>query len=76
MSFANGNVYEGDFSNDLMNGRGLMRYKNGDEYLGQFKNDIRHGKGTMKKKYSGMATVVVVEEGLFENDEYIGPENS
>ena len=72
MKFANGNFYEGDFSNDLMNGQGFMLYKNGDEYLGEFLNDKRHGKGVMKKKYSG-DNAAVIEEGLFQNDEYVGP---
>ena len=33
--FANGNIYIGNFKDDLMNGIGQMIYSNGDEYIGQ-----------------------------------------
>ena len=42
IKFANGDVYEGDFKNGLMEGQGVLRTVAGDEYMGQFKNGLKH----------------------------------
>lgn len=41
MRFANGDVYEGDFSNDQRTGEAKMTYANGDVYEGNFNNGKR-----------------------------------
>ena len=33
-------VYRGDFSNNLIDGKGIMRYSNGDVYEGQWENGL------------------------------------
>ena len=35
--FADGNIAEGKFKNDLLDGYGIYTWKNGDKYEGQFK---------------------------------------
>ena len=34
MNYKNGDIYEGEFKNDLKKGKGKMIYKNGDIYEG------------------------------------------
>jgi antitoxin component YwqK of YwqJK toxin-antitoxin module len=40
-------TYEGEFSDNKKNGRGLEIYKNNEYYEGNFLNDFRHGKGIL-----------------------------
>lgn len=42
----NGDVYEGQFSNDLYHGKGLLTKKEGAIYDGEFEKGERHGSGT------------------------------
>ena len=35
--FENGDVYEGDFVNNIKEGYGIMSYNNGEKYQGEFK---------------------------------------
>ena len=43
--FPNGNVYEGNYENNLRNGYGKMTWSDGDVYEGNWKNDYQHGYG-------------------------------
>jgi hypothetical protein len=49
--------YEGEWSNDKMNGYGVYKYASGAVYSGQWKNNKHHGKGEYKMtsgcKYEG-----------------------
>jgi len=49
--------YEGEWSNDMMNGYGVYKYASGAIYSGQWKNNKHHGKGEYKMtngcKYEG-----------------------
>lgn len=45
-------VYEGEWSNDLPQGPGVVQYANGDTYVGEFMNGEKHGHGT----YTWMTT--------------------
>ena len=45
LSFANGDVYEGEFKAGRMEGYGKMLYADGDSYEGDWKSDEHHGKG-------------------------------
>ena len=38
-------IYEGDWKNDIREGKGIFYYKNGDIYEGECKNDVAEGKG-------------------------------
>jgi len=45
LTFANGDVYEGEFKGGRMDGYGQMVYIDGDTYEGEWKCDEHHGKG-------------------------------
>ena len=42
-------VYEGNFSNEMPNGRGIMDYGNGEKFVGNFKNGQEDGEGLLYK---------------------------
>jgi hypothetical protein len=46
MEYGNGNRYDGDWVNDMKEGRGVLLKANRDEYEGSWKNDKKNGKGT------------------------------
>jgi len=48
---ANGDVYKGEWKNDLKNGKGLLTYSNGDTYEGDWLNDEKNGQGKEVIKY-------------------------
>ena len=43
--YDNGDIYEGEFKNDLKEGYGIFYNSNGDRYEGEWKNDLREGYG-------------------------------
>lgn len=45
--FSNGDTYQGQWKNGLMDGKGLMIYQNGNRYDGEWKAGQRHGKGKL-----------------------------
>ena len=45
MKYSNGNIYEGEWKNDLKTGRGTMKFINNDSYVGNFSDDKFWGKG-------------------------------
>lgn len=57
MLYANGNVYEGEWKNNLKNGQGKQSYKDGSSYEGEWKDNKIEGYGTIiwanGKKYVG-----------------------
>jgi len=50
MRYVDGNVFEGDFKFDNMNGKGVLTYANGDVYTGDYKDDKKHGEGVYAYK--------------------------
>ena len=48
MTYANQDVHDGEWKQDLKDGKGTMKYQNGDIYKGEFKNDKMHGKGVFE----------------------------
>lgn len=50
MTYANGDVYEGDWVNNFKNGKGKMTYVNGDVYEGDWMHGQKSGKGKMTYK--------------------------
>jgi hypothetical protein len=47
VSYPNGDRYEGEFKNGLLDGWGVYYYRNGDRYEGEFRADMKCGKGTL-----------------------------
>lgn len=45
IQFADGSIYEGDFSDGQINGHGTITYPNGDTYTGEYENGKRCGTG-------------------------------
>ena len=45
-SMTNGEVYLGNFEDNLIKGKGLLFYENGDIYEGNFKDGLLNGKGS------------------------------
>ena len=63
LTWSDGRVYTGQWSNNLINGQGLLVYSNDDaykrrKYEGAFINDMRHGRGRLDwdtaRWYDGM----------------------
>ena len=42
-----GDVYEGEYEDDIKSGTGTYTYADGDKYIGQFKNNDINGKEIM-----------------------------
>lgn len=55
---ANGDILEGKFENDFLNGTGKITYINGDVYKGEIKDNLASGKGETiyHKKYNANPT--------------------
>ncbi len=62
-----GDKYVGEYQDGLTNGKGTYYWPSGNKYVGDFLNGNFHGIGI---KYS--ATNAVIQEGKWENDEFIG----
>jgi hypothetical protein len=46
--FKNGDIYDGDFVEDMSHGLGIYTSIYGDVYTGEYRRDKRHGKGKVK----------------------------
>ena len=49
MTYNNGDVYEGQWLNNLKDGKGQMTYSNGDKQIGNWLNDIFENGQYIKK---------------------------
>lgn len=58
--------YEGQWENDMFNGKGKYQYSNGDLYIGDFKDNMHHGNGILK------CADGTSYEGQFENHKFHG----
>lgn len=47
--YSNGDIYEGEFKDNLHDGQGTYDFKNKDKYEGQWIKGNREGKGTLTK---------------------------
>ena len=66
-TYANGNLYEGDFVEDKVHGKGTFTYANGNVYEGDWVEDNMHGKGTYTSADGSIA-----HNGEWRNDEPFG----
>ena len=48
-----GDVYDGEFDQDMRHGHGTYKHKNGDVYVGESARDQRHGQGIEKYQNPG-----------------------
>jgi hypothetical protein len=66
MTYANGDKYEGSFSNNQKHGRGIYVWASGDTYEGLYHKDRRYDK-------RGKMTLVdgSIYEGIFVNDQLV-----
>ena len=75
----NGEIYEGKFENDILNGKG--KYKSGNTlYLGNFRNYNKHGKGELfteeyhyignfnNNRFNGEGRIEIYGRGVYEGD--------
>lgn len=65
--WSSGNIYKGNYKNDLRNGYGEMYWTDGSIYKGNWVNGIQHGYGKM------MFIDGTVNEGIFDHNVYQGP---
>ena len=66
MTYANGDVYEGEWNDDVKSGNGIMKYANGDVYEGEWEYNQQSGNGVMKYANGD------VYEGEWNNDKING----
>ena len=45
ITFPNGDKYEGELNNGVLNGRGTFTWSDGNTYIGEWKDRKRHGQG-------------------------------
>ncbi len=64
---AAGEIYHGNWENNVMHGYGELYLPDGSYYKGEFQNNIMHGYGKIYDASSGMTV-----EGMWENGEFIG----
>jgi hypothetical protein len=48
MDYGDGAVYEGEFRNGKIDGKGMLQFRNGNRYIGNWSNQRPQGKGRMK----------------------------
>ena len=63
-TFANGELYSGEFKNGKKHGLGTLTYADGEIYKGRFKNGMYHGEGNLTS-HDGK-----VLEGIWVNDKF------
>ena len=61
MIWASGEKYDGDWKNDMQEGKGTYLYASGTHYEGEWRNGVMEGKGTM-----------IWTSGVHKGDRYIG----
>ena len=70
MTFANGDIYEGEFMFGQRTGKGKFTWPIGDVYEGDFMGDQMHGKGKVTFADGRLL------EGVFEYGNYLGAVDS
>ena len=60
LTYADGDMYEGEWKDGKMEGHGTYYYADGDQYVGDWRDDKRHGYG--KVVYCGQVSCML---GIF-----------
>lgn len=71
-SYPNGNSYDGDFVNDLPDGKGIMRFSNHDKYEGDWTEGKMTGKGEYIFYDKNRDKLIWKYEGWFKNSLFYG----
>lgn len=74
-TYRNGDVYEGEWTDDQRSGQGTMAYSNEDVYAGEWACDQRHGFGILQhhiRENQSKQRVEVKHEGRWQNDDRCG----
>lgn len=71
-SYPNGNNYDGDFVNDLPDGKGVMRFPNHDKYEGDWAEGKMTGKGEYLFYDKNRDKLIWKYEGWFKNSLFHG----
>jgi hypothetical protein len=66
MTYANGVIYEGDFFDSRITGKGEYTYTDGSYYEGEVAGGAFHGRG--RKTYADGTFI----EGIWDDDQFIG----
>lgn len=69
--YINGDIYEGKFIDNKINGYGKYYFKSENYYEGEFKNELKHGKGTFYFGSNNIAYNYDKLEGEWVNNECI-----
>lgn len=56
MELETGDVYEGEFKDNVYEGKGVMKYDDLSDYDGYFKNWLKDGKGVMNTRFGDIYT--------------------
>src|SRR5574344_1207557 len=72
--YADGDVYVGDWTNDIQNGKGIYKFQNGDVYEGDYVQGERTGEGIFKYENGDRYTGHFLE-GNKDGDEASSPES-
>ena len=54
----NGDVYKGNWKDDMQNGPGTLTYSDGSRFEGSFLDGQKHGKGKYMDKYGKIETQI------------------
>jgi hypothetical protein len=70
LKFPSGEIQDGEFKNDKLNGQGQILLVTGERYVGMFKNNERNGQGT------NYFTDGRVQEGIWKDDQFQYAQNN
>ena len=67
MYYYDGSRYEGDFKNNIIEGKGIIYYNNGEREMGNFSNNMKIGKHVMSKKMETFRFIIIILYNIYIN---------